>query len=102
MPPRLAYHREIGREATAPKSEVAGPKRGRKLRTAASPRCQDIGDYSLGAVLLAAANFATLDTLLEKISRMSLDLAPDNDPDVEPASIYIQINALREAIPAAA
>ena len=50
----------------------------------------------------AAADSATLDGLLEKISRMALDLAPDNFPDVEPGSIYIQLNALREAAPAAA
>ena len=50
----------------------------------------------------AAADSATLDGLLEKISRMALDLAPDNFPDVEPGSIYIQLNALREAAHAAA
>ena len=50
----------------------------------------------------AAADSATLDGLLEKISRMALDLAPDNFPDVEPGSIFIQLNALREAAPAAA
>jgi hypothetical protein len=50
----------------------------------------------------AAADSATLDGLLEKISRMALDLAPDNHPGADPRSIYIQINALREAIPAAA
>lgn len=50
----------------------------------------------------AAADSPTLDGLLEKISRMALDLAPDNHPAIEPGSIYIQINALREAIPAAA
>jgi hypothetical protein len=50
----------------------------------------------------AAADSATLDGLMEKISRIALDLAPDNHPDLDPRSIYIQINALREAIPAAA
>jgi hypothetical protein len=50
----------------------------------------------------AAADSATLDGLLAKISRMALDLAPDNHPGIEPGSIYIQINALREAMPVAA
>jgi len=50
----------------------------------------------------AAADSPTLDGLMEKISRMALDLAPDNRPDIEPGSIFIQIIALREAILAAA
>jgi hypothetical protein len=50
----------------------------------------------------AAADAPTLDELLEKVSRMALDVAPDNLPDVEPESIFIQVMALREAIPAAA
>ena len=50
----------------------------------------------------AAADSPTLDGLMEKISRMALDLAPDNCPDIEPGSIFIQIIALREAMPAAA
>jgi hypothetical protein len=50
----------------------------------------------------AAAEAPTLDELLEKISQMALDLAPENHPDVEPASIFIQVTALREAMPAAA
>ncbi len=50
----------------------------------------------------AAADAPTLDGLLEKISQMALDVAPDNYPDVEPQSIFIQITALREAMPAAA
>ena len=50
----------------------------------------------------AAADAATLDELLEKVSRMALDLAPDNHPDIEPGSIFIQVMALREAVPAAA
>jgi len=50
----------------------------------------------------AAADASTLDELLEKVSRMALDLAPDNHPDAEPESIFIQVVALREAIPAAA
>ena len=50
----------------------------------------------------AAADAATLDELLEKISRMALDVAPDNHPDIAPDAIFIQIMALREAVPAAA
>jgi hypothetical protein len=45
----------------------------------------------------AAADSPTLDGLLDKISRMALDLAPDNHPGIDLNSIYIQINALREA-----
>lgn len=44
----------------------------------------------------------TLDELLKKISAMALDLLPDNHPDLDPASLYLQITALREAEPAAA
>lgn len=50
----------------------------------------------------AAADAATLDELLAKISSMALDLLPDNHPDVDPSLLYLQINALREAEPAAA
>lgn len=50
----------------------------------------------------AAADAPTLDGLLEKITAMALDLLPDNHPGVEPASVYLQLNALREAEPAAA
>jgi hypothetical protein len=50
----------------------------------------------------AAADAPTLDELLERVSQMALDLAPDNHPDVDPNSIFIQITALREAIPVAA
>ena len=44
----------------------------------------------------AAACAPTLDELLAKISAMALDLLPDNHPDFEPASLYLQITALRE------
>jgi hypothetical protein len=44
----------------------------------------------------------TLDELLAKISAMALDLLPDNHPGVDPASLFLQITALREAEPAAA
>lgn len=50
----------------------------------------------------AAADAPTLDELMAKISAMALDLLPDNHPDVDPASLFIQITALREAEPTAA
>ncbi len=50
----------------------------------------------------AAADAATLDELLAKISRMALDLAPDNPPGLAPDEIFIQIVALRDAAPLAA
>lgn len=50
----------------------------------------------------AAADAATLDDLLAKISAMALDLLPDNHPGVDPASLYLKITALREAEPSAA
>ena len=48
----------------------------------------------------AAADAPTLDDLLARISAMALDLLPDNHPAVDPASVYLQITALREAEPA--
>lgn len=50
----------------------------------------------------AAADARTLDELLAKISAMALDVLPDNHPDVDPASLFLQITALREADPVAA
>ncbi len=50
----------------------------------------------------AAADAPTLDELLTKISAMTLDLLPDNHPDVDPASLFLQITALRDAEPTAA
>lgn len=50
----------------------------------------------------AASSAPTLDELLDRISAMALDLLPDNHPDLDPADLYLQINALREAEPAAA
>jgi len=50
----------------------------------------------------AAADAATLDELLAKISAMALDLLPDNHSGIDPASLFLQITALREAEPAAA
>lgn len=50
----------------------------------------------------AAADAPTLDELLAKISAMALDVLPDNHPEIDPASLFLQITALREAEPAAA
>lgn len=50
----------------------------------------------------AAADAPTLDELMAKISAMALDLLPDNHPDIDPASLFLQITALREAEPAGA
>ena len=55
-----------------------------------------------GDAIPAAADAPTLDELLAKIAAMALDLLPDNHPDVDPASLFVQITALREAEPAAA
>jgi hypothetical protein len=43
----------------------------------------------------AAADAPTLDELLAKMSAMALDLLADNHPGVDPASIFLQITALR-------
>jgi hypothetical protein len=48
------------------------------------------------------ANTPTLDELLEKVSQMAFDLAPENPYDVEPESIFIEVTALREAMPTVA
>lgn len=50
----------------------------------------------------AAADAPTLEELLAKISAMALDLLPDNHPDVDPASVFVQITALRAAASAIA
>ena len=39
----------------------------------------------------------SLDDLLATISAMALDLLPNNHADVDPASVFVQITALREA-----
>lgn len=39
----------------------------------------------------AAVDAATLDGLLDKMTAMALDLLPDNHPDADPASLYLQI-----------
>ncbi len=50
----------------------------------------------------AAADAATLDELLAKMSAMALDLLPDNHPGVDPSAVFLQITAMREASRAAA
>ncbi|MEZ5787844.1 MAG: DUF1902 domain-containing protein [Xanthobacteraceae bacterium] len=50
--------------------------------------------------ILAAADAPTLDELMAKIAAMALDLLPDNHPDIDPASLFMQITALREVEPA--
>ncbi|MBX9773607.1 MAG: DUF1902 domain-containing protein [Xanthobacteraceae bacterium] len=50
----------------------------------------------------AATDAPTLDALLAKISAMAIDLLSDNHPGVDPASVFVQITALREAEPAGA
>lgn len=50
----------------------------------------------------AAAEAATLDELLAKLSSMALDLLPDNHPGVNPEQVFLQITALREASRSAA
>jgi hypothetical protein len=45
----------------------------------------------------AAADAPTLGEFLAKISAMALDLLPGNHPGVDPASVYLQMTALREA-----
>ena len=50
----------------------------------------------------AAADASSLDELLAKMSAMTLDLLPDNHPEVDPSSVFLQLTALREAEPAVA
>jgi hypothetical protein len=38
--------------------------------------------------------------MLAKISAMALNLLPENHPEAEPTSLFLQITALREAEPA--
>jgi hypothetical protein len=45
----------------------------------------------------AAADAPTLDELLAKISAMALDPLPDNHPEINPTTLFLQIAALREA-----
>jgi Domain of unknown function (DUF1902) len=43
----------------------------------------------------AAADAPTLDGLLAKMSAMAIDLLPDNHPDVDPGSVFLQMAALQ-------
>jgi len=45
----------------------------------------------------AAAEAPTLDELLGRVSALALESLPDNYPGVDPADVFIQIIALREA-----
>jgi Domain of unknown function (DUF1902) len=47
----------------------------------------------------AAADAPTLDELLAKVTAIALDLLPDNRPSVDPADLFLQITALKEAEP---
>jgi Domain of unknown function (DUF1902) len=49
----------------------------------------------------AAADAPTFDGLLEKMTAMALDLLPDNHPGADPASLHLEIAAMRGAVPAA-
>jgi hypothetical protein len=83
-------------------------------RQAWERRCPDLVIFAISAAwdqeasvwsghcdeIPAAADAPTLDELLAKISAMALDLLPDNHPEVDPASLFLQITALREAEPA--
>ena len=44
-----------------------------------------------------AADAPTLNELLAKISAITLDLLPDNFPDIAPESVFFQITELPEA-----
>jgi len=50
----------------------------------------------------AAADAPTLDELLAKINAMTIDLLPDNFPELGHGDVYLQITALKEAAPVAA
>jgi hypothetical protein len=66
------------------------------------PRAGTTKPLSGPGIATIFATRPTRDELLEKIAAMALDLLPDNHPEVDPVSLYIQITALREAEPAAA
>jgi hypothetical protein len=50
----------------------------------------------------AAADAPTLDELLVKIRAMTLDVLPDNHPELAPEQVYLQLNALTSAVQDAA
>ena len=45
----------------------------------------------------AAADAPTLNELLAKISAITLDLLPDNFPDIAPEFVFLQVTELPEA-----
>jgi hypothetical protein len=91
---RLGFFRiaGIGCPSWRDRSSSRFPPHGTTRRPGWTGHCDDIP---------AAADAPTLDELLAKITAMTLDLLPDNHPGVDPASVYLQITALREAEPAA-
>jgi hypothetical protein len=52
--------------------------------------------------LPAAASAASLDSLLADISAMAGDVLPDNHPDLDPGSVFLQLTALSDAVASAA
>jgi hypothetical protein len=52
--------------------------------------------------LPAAADAPTLDELFGKINAMAVDLLPDNHPGLDPESVFLQLTALKSAVPEAA
>ncbi len=52
--------------------------------------------------LPAAASANSLDALLAEISAMANDILPDNHPDLDPGSVFLQITALSGAVASAA
>lgn len=48
----------------------------------------------------AAANAPSLDELLARLTAMTLDLLPDNHPDLDPGDVYLQMTILKEAVAA--
>jgi hypothetical protein len=49
----------------------------------------------------AAADAASLDELMTKMSAMTRDLLPDNHPELDPSTVFLQLSALREVESAA-
>jgi hypothetical protein len=43
----------------------------------------------------ASAEGTTLDELLARMSAMTVDVLPDNHPDLDPAGVFLQITALQ-------
>ena len=50
----------------------------------------------------AAADAPTLDGLFEKIQAITMDLLPDNHPGLDPECVFLQLTALKSAVPEAA